>query len=182
MRERVDDRGQRRRPRDQRCREQHHQERGLGEEADEHLAARAHRTERGSDIHRGECDEDAGEREQADQRNRIGGARERHVGRERRYDRRRATHRAKDDVRHRAEDGRRALGDHGILGEQLADRPVGQQQRRRALVLQPRAALVDPADEERRQRDRDHELQELRGEAVDRHRTKKRSASSVQKL
>jgi hypothetical protein len=42
--------------------------------------------------------------------------------------------------------------------------------------------LVDPADEERRQRDRDHELQELRGEAVDRHRTKKRSASSVQKL
>jgi hypothetical protein len=45
VRERVDDCRQRGRPRDQACGEEHHEERRLGEEADEHLAPRAHRAE-----------------------------------------------------------------------------------------------------------------------------------------
>ena len=76
--------------RDQRGGEQHHQQRRLGEEADDHLAPRAERAERGADVHRRERDEHAREREQADQRDRVGGLRERQVGRERRNDRRRA--------------------------------------------------------------------------------------------
>jgi len=41
--------------------------------------------------------------------------------------------------------------DHRILVEELADHSVGQKNRRRALVREPCAALVDPAHEERRQ-------------------------------
>ena len=166
VRERVDDRRQRRRAGDQRCGEQHHQQRRLGEEADEHLAPRAERAERGADVHRGERDEHAGQREQPDQRDRVGGARERQVGGERRHDRRRAAHRAEDDVRRDAEDRRGVLGDHRVLREQLADRPVRQEQRRRALVLQPGAALVDPADQQRRQRAARSRLQQLGAKAA----------------
>ena len=63
MRQRVDDGRQRCRARDQGRREQHHQQRRFGEEADEHFPARTERSERGADVHRGQRDEDAGERE-----------------------------------------------------------------------------------------------------------------------
>src|SRR4030095_13288596 len=73
-------------------------------------------------------------------------------------------------------------GDDSVLGEELADRPIRQEQRRRALVLEPGAALVHPADEQRREEERERELQELGEEREGIHRTKKRSKSSVTKL
>ena len=51
VRDRVDDRRERRAAGDQRSGEQHHQEGGLGKEADEHLAPRSQRTEGGADVH-----------------------------------------------------------------------------------------------------------------------------------
>jgi hypothetical protein len=153
--------GQRRRPRDQRCREQHHQQRGLGQEAHEHLAPRAERTERGANVHRRQRHEHARQREQADQGDRVSRQRERQVGGQRRNDRRGAAHRAEHDVRRQAEDRRRVRGDYRILGKELPDRAIRQQQRRRAAVLQPGPALVDPANQQRRERQRDRELQQL---------------------
>ena len=66
------------------------------------------------------------------------------------------------------------------LCEQLGEHAVGLQQRRRAPVLQPGAALVDPAGQQRREQHRQRELGELRGESggAD-HRTK--SSSSEQR-
>ena len=85
--------------RDQRGGEQHHQQRRLGEEADHHLAPRAQAAERGADVHAGEGDEEAREREQADQRDGVGGGVERQVGAERRHDRRGEREAAEDQVR-----------------------------------------------------------------------------------
>ena len=87
--------------------EQHHQQRRLGEEADQHLAARAERAERGADVHRGQRDEHAGQREQAHERDGVGGAREAAgrspaTGRSRR----RAPCMPEDDVGRHAEDRR----------------------------------------------------------------------------
>jgi hypothetical protein len=89
----------------------HHQQRGLRQEADQHLAPRTERAEGRADVHRRQGDEHAGQREQPDQRDCVGRARERQVGGERRHDRRRAAHRAEDDVGRRAEDRGRVVRD-----------------------------------------------------------------------
>ena len=169
MRESVDDRRQRRRARNEARREQHHQQRRLGEKADEHLAARAEAAECGPDIHRGERDEDTGERKQADQRDGIGGAGERQIGGKRGDDRRGQCHRAEHDIGRKPENGRRVFGDHRVLMEKLPDRTVRCEQRRSAPVREPRAALVDPADERRREQQRDRKLQQLGQETARRH-------------
>ena len=182
MCERVDDRRQRRRAGNERSGEKHHQKRRLGEESHKHLAARAERSECGTDVHRGERHEDAGERKQADQCYRIGRLRERQVGGKRRYDRGRAAHRAEHDIGRGPKNCRCVLRDDGVLHEQLANGSIREEQRRRRLILQPRAAHVDPTDKQRREGDRDRELEELGQESRDCHRTKKSSASSVRKL
>jgi hypothetical protein len=55
------------------------------------------------------------------------------------------------------------VGEDDLLVEQLRQATVGLQQPGRALVLQPRAALVDPAHEQRREQQREHQLGELSG-------------------
>jgi hypothetical protein len=107
---------------------------------------------------------------------------ERQRRRQRRHDRRRAAHRAEDEVGRHAEDRRRVVRDDGVLVKELPYRVVRQEQRRRRLVLQPGAALVDPADQQRRQHQRDDELEQLRKDVEGAHRTKNSSASKVQKL
>ena len=56
---------------EQRRIEEHHQQRGFGEEADHHFAARPERAERGADVHGGERDEDARRGEEAHERDRV---------------------------------------------------------------------------------------------------------------
>ena len=136
---------------DQRGREEHHQQRRLGEKADQHLAARAERAEGGADVHRRQRDEHPGQREQPDQRDRVGRRRERQVGRQRRDDRAGEQHAAEDDVGRGAEQRRGVVREHRLLVEQLVQQPVRLQQPRRRPVLQPGAALVDPADQQRRE-------------------------------
>ena len=70
----VDETGERRGPEEQEGIEEDHQERGFGEEPDHHLAACPKRAEGGADIHGGEREEDTRRGEEADERNRVGGA------------------------------------------------------------------------------------------------------------
>ncbi len=91
-------------------------------------------------------------------------------------------HRAEHDVGRHAKQRRCVLGDHRILVKELANAAVGQPEARRATVLQPRATLVDPAEKERRRRERRDQLEHL-GEDLDRpHSTSASSTTSVTKL
>jgi hypothetical protein len=183
VRQRVDDRGERGGARDERGAEEHHEQRRLGKEADQHLAARAQGAERGTDVHRRERDEDPREGEQADQRDRVGGGRERQLGRERRHDGAGERHAAEHDVGRGAEQRRSLFGHHRILVEQLVQQAVGLQEGRRRLVLQPGAALVHPAGEQRREGERRGDLERLREHAEERHRaTHTRTPMTVRKL
>ena len=142
--------GQRRGRADQRGDEDHHQQRGLGEEADHHFASGAERTESCADVHRGERYEDARRREQADERDGVSGPRERQARGDRGNDRCGRHHRAEDDVRGEPKQGRGVGRDHRILVEELADAAIGQHERRGRFVLQPRAALIHPSEKQRR--------------------------------
>ena len=144
------------------AREEHHQQRRLGQEADQHLAPRAERAERvPMSIAASEMNTRASAN-RPDQRDGVGRQRERQVGRQRRDDRAGQRHAAEHDVRRGAKQRRRVLGHHRLLVEQLVQQVVRLQQRRRRLVLQPGAALVDPAGQQRRQRQREHDLEQLR--------------------
>ena len=73
--------------------EQNHQQRGLRQEAHEHLAPRAHAAECSADVHRRKRYEHACQREKSDQRDRVGCLPERQIGRKRGHDGRRKRHR-----------------------------------------------------------------------------------------
>ena len=163
LRERLDRGRERGRLADERGGEEHHQQRRLGEEADHHLAPRAERAERGADVHRGERDaRPARARGCRPARSRRPPAR--------RGGRCRASARSPPPCtsRRRARTARRGrAGDApcatiASLAKSLPQHEVRAQHARAALVLQPRAALVHPAEEERREQHREHELGELR--------------------
>src|SRR2546426_700462 len=135
MRERLDDGGELRRAGDERRREQRHQHCRLGEEPDQHLAARAEAAERRADVHRGERREYPRQREHADQRDDIGRRRERQVGREHRNNARSEPHATGQYVRRKAEQRRGVARHDRVLVEQLGQRVIGQQDRRRRAGL-----------------------------------------------
>ncbi len=174
----LDDVRQRSRLRQESRGEQHHQQRRLGEEPDQHFAARAQRSEGRADVHRRQRDESPGKRKNADQRDCISRGGERKIGRQRRHDAARQNHCSKDHVGSDAEQWTGVLGDDRLLPEQLVQRAVGQQQRWRALVLQPRAALVDPSGQQRRAEHRDQDHQQLGSDAVQAHRNTSTSITS----
>jgi hypothetical protein len=185
VRERVHDGGERGRVRDERRGEQHHQQRGLGEETHQHLAARAECAERGADVHAGERDEQAREREQADQGDGVRRGVQRQVGAHRGDDGGGEREAAEDHVGRAAKQRARAVREHHLLVEQLGEHPVLLQQAGRAAVLQPGPALVDPPREHRREQHGGGEHRQLRHESrnADRaHLTKSSSTSSVTKL
>ena len=183
VREGLHDGRERGRIRDERRGEQHHEQRGLGEKADHHLAPRTEAAEGGADVHRSERDEKAGEREQADQGDGVRRADQRELCAERGDDRGGAGQAAEDEVGRGAEQGARAMSEHDLLLEQLGEHAVGLQHPRAAAVLQPGAALVDPAHEERREQHRKHQFGQLGGECGEvAHRVKVSSTSSVTKL
>jgi hypothetical protein len=105
------------------------------------------------------ADEDARQTEDADQSDGVGRRRERQVGGQHRDDGAGQQHAAEHHVGREAEQRRGAVRQHDILVEQLVQHVVGLQQRRRRAVLQPGAALVHPAGEQRRQRQRQHDGQ-----------------------
>ena len=182
VRDRLDDGGERRRMRDERGGEEHHQQRRLREEADHHFAARAKRAERSADVHSGQRDEQACQGEQADQRNGIGGLVQRQVGPQGRDDGGGERQAAEDQVGRRAEERRGVVRKNDFLLEQLGQHAVRLEDAGCALVLQPGAALVDPAGQQRREQNGERQLGELGGDAGSAHRTKSSSRSRVAKL
>ena len=91
-------------------------------------------------------------------------------------------HRAEHDVGRDAKQRRRVRGDHRVLVKELANAAIGQPQARGATVLQPCAALVDPADEQRCGGECGDQLQHLREDFDRLHSTSASSAISVTKL
>jgi hypothetical protein len=85
-------------------------------------------------------------------------------------------------VRRGAEQCRCAVRDHGVLVQELAQHAIGLQHAGAAPVLQPGAALIDPAQQQRcgenRQQRLEHAEQDVRGA----HSTNASSATSVAKL
>ena len=169
VRQCLDDRGQRGRARNHRRAEQDHQQRRLGQKTDQHLAPRTERAKRGAHVHGGQRDEDARQREQADQRDRVGRRRQRQIGRERRHDGAGQQHAAEHDVGRHAKQRGRVLGQHRLLDEQLVQHAVRLQQARRRLVLQPGAPLVDPAGHQRREQQGHSNGHQLRNQAQKAH-------------
>jgi hypothetical protein len=182
MRQRVDDSRQQCTLRYQRRREEHHQQRRFGKKSDQHFAARAERAECRADIHRSQRHEYAREHEHPDQRDRIRGHAQRRIDAEDRDDRRCHRHRAELDIGRSAEQRRGIVRDHRILVQQLAQRPIRLQHTGAAAILQPRPALIDPADEQRRQHDRNQRLDQCIRISQSAHNTNASSASSVAKL
>ena len=121
-------------------------------------------------------------RQQADQRDRVGGLGERQAGRDRRDDRRRGHHGAEDHVGREPEQPRGVLGDHRILVEQLADFAVRLQKAGRGLVLQPRAALIHPAAKRRRHGQRNRYSRHLHDPVEYAHSASANKTTSVTKL
>ena len=169
--------------RDQRGDEDHHEQRGLGEEAHHHFAPRAERAERGADIHRRERHEHARRGEQADERDGIGGPRERQRVPIEGMIAAARTIVPNTTYGRDAKQRRGVRREHGVLVEELADAAIRQQQRRRRLVLQPGAALVDPAQEQRRgQRAQRARSRTCVSQSNAAHSTSASSTSSVTKL
>ena len=131
----------------------------------------------------GERHEHAREREETDQRDHVRGGRERQIGREHRHDAHREPHAAEEHVRRRAKERRGVVREHRVLVKELVQHPVRLQDARAAPVLQPRAALVDPAQHERRDQHDQHRLQHLEDDAAGvGHCANTSSAISVMKL
>jgi hypothetical protein len=74
------------------------------------------------------------------------------------------------------------LGQDRVLVEELVEDPVRLQESRRRLALQPGAALVDPAGQQRSERQRGGDLEHLGNHAVDHSFTAIRVTISVRKL
>ena len=183
VREGIDDGGELGGAGHERRGEQRHQHRGLGEKADQHLAPCAEAPERGADVHRRERREHAREGEHAHQRDDVRGGREGEAGCEHRNDARGEPHAAEQDVRRPAENRRCVVREHRVLVEELGECVVRQKDGRRRAVLQPGAALVHPAHEERRREHDEHRLQDLESDAGSAaHRTNTSSAIRVMKL
>jgi hypothetical protein len=127
--------------------------------------------------------ENAREGEHAHERDDVGGGREGQVGGEHRHDPRGEPHAAEQDVGRRAKQGGGVVRHHGVLVEQFRQREVRQQDRRRGAILQPGAALVHPAHEERRGEHHEQRLQDLECHpSREVHRTNTNNAISVRKL
>src|SRR5271165_2699442 len=120
-------------------------------------------------------------REQAHERDRVRRGCERQARAHRRNDRRGRHHRPEHDVGRETEQRGSAGGDDRILVKQLANPAIDLQHARCAAVLQPGAALIDPAEVERRGQERGRDLEYLR-EQLDRpHSTSANSTISVTK-
>ena len=78
--------------------------------------------------------------------------------------------------------GEALRGEHRVLVKELANAAIRLQQARRRLVLQPGAALVDPADEQRRGQQRGEHFENLREPVQRTHSTSASSTSRVTKL
>ena len=168
--------------RDERGDEDHHQQRGLCQEPDHHLAPCAQSAEGRADVHRCERHEDARHGEKPHERDGIGDLREGQPRTHRGNDARGHYHGGKDDIGRQAKEPGGSSGDDGILVKELAYAAVRLPQARRTAVLEPRAALVDPTEKERRRGEGDDELEQLRDDLDRPHNTTARSTTSVTKL
>src|SRR5262249_21854509 len=99
----------------------------------------------------------------------------------RRHDRRDEHHRPEHDIGREPEEGGSARGHHRVLVQELADAAVREPDARRLAGLQPGAALIDPAEKERRRGEGGDDLEHLRDDLDRRHSTSASSTTRVTK-
>ena len=95
----------------------------------------------------------------------------RQIDRDHRHQRGGQPHADEQDVGGVAEQGRGVVGQHRVLVEQLDQVAVGLQDAGAAAVLHPGAAVVDPAQQQRRGQHHQHVLEQLQQEGRGIHRT-----------
>ena len=140
-------------------------ERGVGEDGDHQVAARAHQREAVPDIPGRSCDGEATEREHPEQRERVTSNTERRRAGSRRDEQHRQHEARGGDRRREPVHDPGAFDVDRALAPEPPQFPVRLQRRRPAASLQPRLPVLDQPRKERRQQDPADELDDDRHEA-----------------